>query len=974
MQAPLVGRARELASLRKAAADLKRAPAVVLVSGEAGIGKSALVEQFAREMRGGGLRVLSGGCVELAGDPIPYAPLAEVIRKARREAADSGILGDQQNLQLDYFLQIRHEQHPQGRAELFERALGLIDSFTQGHTEFVLIFEDLHWADQSTLDFIAFLTRNAPEGLLFLLTYRDDELGSRPGLQALLGGVASNRITRRIVLRRLASDEMAELVEQVRGRSISKAEARHVFVRSEGNPFLAQELLIADDEGGFQNTLDDVLLARATRLSSQAEEVMRTVAIVGRAVTHDVLVSAVGFTDELLASALREAVSCGLLSVDADRETYTFRHVLTQEAVLNRMLPGERRRLHAAVAQAIELTPDSSSSVSTAAECATHWWQSADHSAALEAAIRAAGLAIEVYAYTEASLQFTRALELWDRVPDAEAVGGMSRSDILMAAAESARWNNAPHRSLELAQSALELTTAELDQVRIIERIGTYYWESDRVEEARSSFERAYLLLSTYPRSTLTATVASSRAHFMLLSSQYRAAIPAAREAVGLALSVDAPVPEGWARITLGMSLVFDGELRDGTEQVRRGYELIRASGGLDDRRRAVSNLSYALLMAGQTADACEIAMSGVAMIRRYGLEAASGAGLTANTIVLLRLAGRWGEALELSDEVLASDLQMGSARFFLDRAELDIARGEFDEARLHLDHAWRMAGQAAPTKKVDLLLAESELLLERKQPLAARERLLDAMNELPPAAPARLVLSVYGSALRAEADIAESAAWTKNQASPGPTPDRDALFALVKEVSQTPLSPELSAMAVTAEAEYLRGGHMNNDYDMWRSAAHAWERIGRPYEQAYCCLQSAEALLKAGQSASLATEPLRQGFELAVRLGAASLEHHAHEVARRSRISLTQIPAERSARTTPAEEFGLTARETDVLRALTQGLTNRDIGKQLFLSHRTVAIYVSNLLGKLHVSTRGQAAAAATRLGLFDDLREDDR
>ena len=282
---------------------------------------------------------------------------------------------------------------------------------------------------------------------------------------------------------------------------------------------------------------------------------------------------------------------------------------------------------------------------------------------------------------------------------------------------------------------------------------------------------------------------------------------------------------------------------------------------------------------------------------------------------------------------------------------------------------------RAAPTIKVDLVLAESGLLLEQRQPIAARERLRrcdegTAKSDARPSGPCRVRRGIASGGRHCRNFCLDQASHN----SAGRLPNRDALFAHVKEVTDASLSPELEAMAVTAEAEYLRGGQMDNEHDIWQSAAHAWERIERPYEQAYCCLQRAEALLKAGQSASHATEPLRQSFELALQLGASSLEHHAREVARRSRVSLTQIPAERSARTTPAEEFGLTARETDVLRALTQGLTNRDIGKQLFLSHRTVAIYVSNLLGKLNVSTRGQAAAAATRLGLFDDRREEDQ
>lgn len=972
MYGSLVGRDKELTTLRLASGELANAPAIVLVSGEAGIGKSALVQKYTREMQDRGLRVLSGGCVELAGDPIPFAPLAEVIRRARREAADSGSVGDQQNRRLDHFLQIRHEQHPRGRAELFERALDLIEGFTQGCTGLVLIFEDIHWADQSTLDFIAFLTRNAAPRLLLLLTYRDDDIGSRPGLQALLAGIASNRLVRRIALKRLSSEEVAVLIEMMRGRSISAAEAHNTYVRSEGNPFLVQELLVADDEGGSHDTLDDILLARATRLSSQAEEVMRTVAIIGRAVPHDLLAHAVELKDESLVSALRESISCGLLSVGADREHYIFRHVLTQRAVLNRMLPGERRRLHAAVAMAIEALPDSSTSASTAAECATHWWQSSEHAAALTAAIRAAKLAIELYGYTEASLQFDRALDLWDRVSDAETIGGMSRLEILIEAAEAARWNNAPYRSLELAQSALDIATTNYDQVRIIERMGQYYWESDCTPEAKASFERAYSMLEGRPESALTATIAASRAHFMLLASQYGAAIPAAREAVNLAISVGAPVPEGRARITLGMSMIFTGSLQDGAEEVRLGHRLILKSGQLDDRRRAVSNLSYALLIAGQTAEACEIAMSGVAMIRRYGLEAASGAGLTANTIVLLRLSGRWREALELSDEVLASNLETGSARFWLDRAELDTWRSEFDEARVHLDRAWKLAGaEPVPMMAVDLLLAESDLLLEQGMPLAARDRLQQALKELPDGDP-RLALSVYCAALRADADLVEEARWRGKGEPNHPLVDQDLLLSLVQQLdrSSSP-SPELKAMALLAEAEYQRG-QLSSEFGVWESATRAWEQIGRPYEQAYCSFRTAEVLLVAGQSVSEVTRTLRRSFELATMLGARNLEGQVREVARRSRISLTQMSREPSAEATRAEEAGLTPRETDVLRALTQGLTNRDIGKRLFLSHRTVGIHVSNVLRKLNVSTRGQAAAAASRLRLFEDRGED--
>ena len=216
--------------------------------------------------------------------------------------------------------------------------------------------------------------------------------------------------------------------------------------------------------------------------------------------------------------------------------------------------------------------------------------------------------------------------------------------------------------------------------------------EADRPDDARKAFEEAYHELAGVPATAVTATCAASRAHFLLLSSRHREAIPAALAAIELAQATDARNAEGRARITVGLSRIFDGELAVGAAEVKHGHELVSRWGDLDDRRRADSNVSYALLMAGQTAAACEVAVSGVARIRRNGLDAAAGAGLTANTIVLLRLAGRWSEAVALSDEVLGGELSIGSARFLLDRAELDIWVGNLNEARLHLDQARKLA------------------------------------------------------------------------------------------------------------------------------------------------------------------------------------------------------------------------------------------------------------------------------------------
>ncbi len=164
------------------------------------------------------------------------------------------------------------------------------------------------------------------------------------------------------------------------------------------------------------------------------------------------------------------------------------------------------------------------------------------------------------------------------------------------------------------------------------------------------------------------------------------------------------------------MGLTFLGSEDDGADLVRRGREVVEQLGDLDERRRASSNLAYALLMAGDTAGACAVALDGLAMLTRYGLEAQAGAALTGNALVLLRLVGRWDEAARLSDQVLARGIPDAQARYVhLARAGLDIARGDFDDARAHLDRARppQVVDQTHPLLAAELAAAESELDLE---------------------------------------------------------------------------------------------------------------------------------------------------------------------------------------------------------------------------------------------------------------------
>jgi DNA-binding CsgD family transcriptional regulator len=153
-----------------------------------------------------------------------------------------------------------------------------------------------------------------------------------------------------------------------------------------------------------------------------------------------------------------------------------------------------------------------------------------------------------------------------------------------------------------------------------------------------------------------------------------------------------------------------------------------------------------------------------------------------------------------------------------------------------------------------------------------------------------------------------------------------------------------------------------------WQAAASAWLALGRPYPTAYAQWRQAEALLLGKQPASRAVEPLRAAHTTARRLGARPLLRETKTLASRARITLEVPPAEPAPTPSPVEQLGLTARELEVLRHVAAGRSNREIGQALFITPKTASVHISNILRKLQVTSRVQAATAAHRLGLVDE------
>ncbi|HET8949052.1 MAG TPA: AAA family ATPase [Solirubrobacteraceae bacterium] len=327
-----------LAAMEQAAAGV---PLVALIGGEAGIGKSRLLAELVARAADGGALVLRGQCASLDGAAIPLLPVVDALSGLHEDDDRERILATTPTGPASAQL----AGGPVAR--LHALVLDQLAS-TAASTPVLLVLEDLHWADRSTLDVVAFLARRLRrERILVVASYRSDEVDRRPELQRLLGDTATAPTSQRLELRGLTRDEMRLQLSGILGEPPSEALLGAVFDRSGGNPFFAEELVAVAGSGspaGLSPTLRDALLTRVAALDAHAEAVVRAAAAGGGKVHHRLLATAAGIPEPELTEALRAAIRHHVLMADDDE--LSFRHALLQEVVYAELLPGERARLH----------------------------------------------------------------------------------------------------------------------------------------------------------------------------------------------------------------------------------------------------------------------------------------------------------------------------------------------------------------------------------------------------------------------------------------------------------------------------------------------------------------------------------------------------------------------------------------------------------------------------------------------------
>ena len=339
-----VGRARELAELKGALDDARAGRgAAVLLAGDAGIGKTRLVAELAQRARTAGFVVLLGHSLDLAGTELPYHPFIEALRPLGQPWADTG------------------QTATGSRLRVFERTVALLEK-RAGSDPVLLVLEDVHWADVSTIDLTIYLAHYIDVlPVLLVTTARIDEIGSRDRIRTLADGIRRSRAGHVVDVAALDADEVSALLEGTSSVPPATVLSRAIVARSQGNPFFAEELLKvagSGDPAQLPPSLRDLLLHRTTGLDRTALDLLRMAAVAGRDVPYAALCQAAGVPEAVMRQSLRQAVERGILVVTPDGDRVRFRHALLAEAVYTTVLPGEREDLHARVAAYLATAPD----------------------------------------------------------------------------------------------------------------------------------------------------------------------------------------------------------------------------------------------------------------------------------------------------------------------------------------------------------------------------------------------------------------------------------------------------------------------------------------------------------------------------------------------------------------------------------------------------------------------------------------
>jgi DNA-binding CsgD family transcriptional regulator len=973
-----VGRAAEFGRLTRVLDEAAAGqPVVALVSGDAGVGKTRLVAELAGVAAARGFMVLSGRCAEL-GDSVPYLPLADALRSAATGQGQPELAAAiAARPVLGLLLPDGGASETAGgevpgmaQQQLFGAVLGMLAELARG-TPVLLVLEDMHWADRSTRDLLTFLSRVLHrERVAVVATYRTDDLHRGHPLRAVAAELLRLPSVTAIELGALRDEAMAEHLASLAEHPLQATDLERIIRRAEGNTYYAEELLAASSCGSqLPAELAELLLARLQRLSPAGQQVVHAAAVAGRRVEDDLVRRTCGLDEPEYEQAIREAVANQLLVPDG-AEGYAFRHALLREAAYADLMPGERTRLHARLADLLADEARLASVPGSAAELAHHSLASHDIPRAFSASVRAGQEAERLAAPAEAHRHYDLALELWDRVTNPEKLAGMERGWLAFESATNAAASGDVHRAVQQLRRLLGYVAAADDPAlftRASERLGYYLLDTSDYRAAPEAARAAVDALPEDPPRWERARALATYAQTLLTADDLAPAQEWAERARDSARSARAPWVEADALVTLGLLDERGGRPAAAIELFTQAHQQARQAGVLGVRLRAAFELARMHLESGDLAQASSTAHEGLKRAEEAGLLLAI-YGLDLQYLHYLThfADGDWDHAQQLADGFPVRATTDREAVLSAMALFIDVARGNATVAdrRMWLEPFW-------PAEKFSEyitrgLLAEHALWQGDHATAVAEVTacIKVQLERLSGYAPPLIRVAAVG--LAAQADLASHARATGDEhAATAAVEAASGLIKMARRGAAYPRRPnwalgvEGRAWLARAEAEWLRA-QGRNDPAAWQAVVSTFGPAF-VYETARSRWRLAEALLEAGRRDE-AHQEWQRAVEAAERLGARPLRAALTALGRRGRLG--PGPERRSGgQVSPLA--GLTAREHEVLRLLAAGRSNREIAAELFIAPKTASVHVSNILSKLGAASRTEAAAIAHAEGV---------
>lgn len=991
----LIGRDVPLGRLRIAAdAVASGRPRAVLITGESGIGKTALVEAFIADLRTRGWATATGRAVRMDGGAPPYLPFVEVLEALLRSLEPArarvvlGAVRDELGALLPGIVpapatattpdgpgSVASRSDPLRRARLFEAMLDIGERLA-AERPVAIVIEDVQWIDAASADLLRFLVDRAEVGrLLLVVTARTDDLDAAR-TRHLLTDVTHRRGTDWIELDRLDRADIARLLRGQLGVAPASALVDDITRRSGGNPLIVEELAMAYTQGtGLSAGLRESVLARVADLPSSASLVLRAAALITEPLDESRLAAVTGLDPAVTANAIHALLDAQVLVLrdDGGGRWPDFRHAILREVIADTLLPAERRRLHRAVAEAAEIHPDVAAI--SPASAAHHWTAAGDTERAGAAALVAHQAALAVGAYDEALRWGGAALE---HVPASPDPG--ERVALLRSVASAALLAGEPRQAADHCLEALAAMQPDTERAVRYETRGLFRVAAFAAGDPAAALADATAVvaeIAVVPPDTFRAEALAHLAALALARRDWPAARHLAEEAVAISVAVGTPSPVALSTGVLGLAMVELGEVEPGLAAVRHACLMADAAGarGYDLAYRRLVGLEARL---GRYEDVLETARRGRETAAAAGLARTLGRSLNADEADALVQLGRWREAEVLLEPALAEEpddddadrLRVALARLRLRRDGPAAARAEIERAITESDapgrgREERSGGSVAAVRRSWLAaieLAAETAILDHRPQVALRG--LDIALGAVSAGDLPVGLVESGVALEPAAALALWAATEPRPTADGATPE-EVLVEVRRRVGR-PVGP-FGGYLRALTARVARDGRAAAT--TWHATALEMSGLGLGWWAGWAHLFAAEAEASQGRRQEAAAA-IAAAWLTATGLGSAPLRGAVDRLARRLGLPLPRtagggIAAATGDAVADTSSHGLTEREREVLELLVEGFTNREIAERLGISHKTASVHVSNILGKLEVENRTEAAAVAVRLGL---------